>query len=49
MSDVVELLKQAVPAHLTARVKEALDLLASLDKITWPTVPATGNFLEHVR
>jgi hypothetical protein len=41
---VSEFMKQAIPATLTAKVTEAFKLLASVDKITWPTVPATGYF-----
>jgi hypothetical protein len=44
-----EFMKQAIPAALAAQVKETFRLLASLDKISWPSVPTTGDLLEHVR
>jgi hypothetical protein len=47
--NVSEQLKQAIPAALAAQVKEALRLLASLDKISWPTVPPTGDLFELIR
>jgi len=47
--NIAEFLKQALPATLTARVTEAFKLLESLDKTTWPTVPATRDLLEHAR
>ncbi|MEO6981624.1 MAG: hypothetical protein ABI072_00740 [Edaphobacter sp.] len=47
--NIVEFLNQAIPAALSAQVREAFKLLESLDKIDWPTVPATGDIFEHFR
>jgi hypothetical protein len=43
------LLSQYIPATLTVKVTEALKLLESVDKISWPTVPPTGNLFELIR
>ena len=44
-----EQLSQLLPVGLTVRTQEALRLLASLGKVTLPTVPTTGDVFEHVR
>jgi hypothetical protein len=46
--NVSEQLKQAIPAALAAQVREAFKLLESVDKIIWPTVPATPSLLDFV-
>jgi hypothetical protein len=38
-----------MPATLTAKAKEALKMLESVPKFTWPIVPATGDIFEHIR
>ena len=45
---VSEQLSQAIPAALAAQVREAFKLLESVDKIIWPTVPATPSLFEYV-
>jgi hypothetical protein len=45
---MTEFFAKYMPATLTEQVTEALKTLESLNKITWPTVPATGDPLEHI-
>jgi hypothetical protein len=44
-----ELFAKYMPATLTTQVTEALKLLKSLNKVTWPAVPKTGDLWEHIR
>ena len=44
-----DLFSRYMLATLTIKAKEALKMLESVPKFTWPAVPATGDLFEHIR